>query len=505
MSISILAKVLGLLRDLILSYVYGVSEITDAFVIATTIPGFFFSLIGGGLVAGYIPIYTEIKKKMSIKEADEFTSKVFIVLFVLVTVIVIFTLIFTREVVLLFASGFDQLTLQYTISFSKVTIISVYSSLAVTLLASYLNIYRKFYVSSLIGIPLNLIIILFIFISKDYSKMFLPYGYLIATFSQLLIIIPFVMHNKFQLKINFQENNQYINKLVKIAIPIFIGAAVYDINTLVDKTIASQVIFGGISILNYATRLTLFIQTIIVVSITTVYFPKFSADHVNENKESIRRTIQDSIIFALLIMIPATIGIIVLSEKIIEILYLRGSFNYDNLLITAKVLIFYSFSMLGFTIRHIIIRVYYSRGNSKTPLLNAIFTIVLNIMLNLLLYFHTNLGLGGLALATSVSFIISGIVLIANFSRNEIKLIDSFLISSLLKITGSAFTMGVIVYFLNGISIFSRNYLTFGILIILSIMTYFVLLIALREREVVNLLHIIIKRIKNILERRSNK
>jgi putative peptidoglycan lipid II flippase len=126
-------------------------------------------------------------------------------------------------------------------------------------------------------------------------------------------------------------------------------------------------------------------------------------------------------------------------------------------------------------------------------------------MLNLLLYFHTNLGLGGLALATSVSFIISGIVLIANFSRNEIKLIDSFLISSLLKITGSAFTMGVIVYFLNGISIFSRNYLTFGILIILSIMTYFVLLIALREREVVNLLHIIIKRIKNILERRSNK
>lgn len=200
MIITIISKILGFGREIVLSFVYGASAITDAYLISQTIPVTIFSFISVGIATGFIPMYSRIRKEDGQLNADQFTSKLSNILILFASVIVVFVLVFTRPMVKLFASGFSGGTLELAVNFTRITVFGVYFTALINIFAGYLRVYENYVVPALVGFPMNLVIIGSLFISTKTSVYVIAFGSLLATASQLLLLIPFVRKTGFRYK-----------------------------------------------------------------------------------------------------------------------------------------------------------------------------------------------------------------------------------------------------------------------------------------------------------------
>ncbi len=183
--------------------------------------------------------------------------------------------------------------------------------------------------------------------------------------------------------------------------PVMFGTSINQINVLVDQTIASRIAIGGISALTYANRLNWFVQGVIVMSIATVMYPMISKMVVDDNIVGLKKTLAESITSISLLILPATFGTIIFAEPIVTFLFARGEFDQEAIKVTSYALVFYSIGMVGFGLREVLSRVFYAFQDTTTPTKNATIGMVLNIVLNIIL--SRILGIGGLALATSIS------------------------------------------------------------------------------------------------------
>lgn len=442
MLISVFSKILGFGREITLSYFYGTSDISDIYLISTTIPGTIFSIVGMGLITSYIPMYSRIVKERSIQEADRFTNNIINFTLILSTVLVILVMFFTLPIVKVFASGFQGEMLNLAVRFTKITIISIFFSGIIYLYSGYLQIKNNFIIPALIGIPLNLFIIGGIIMSSRMSSDVLVIGYVMAVISQLLFVLPFAYKKGYHYRIVLDKNDEYLKKMILLSIPIILGVAVNQVNILVDKTLASQIIVGGISALNYANRLNLFIQGIFVESIAIVLYPVISKMAAENNLNGLRKTVAESISSINLLVIPATVGAMIFAEPVVRLLFGRGAFDNQAITMTSYALFFYSIGMIGYGLREILSRAFYSLQDTKTPMINAVLAMIMNIVLNLILSRY--MGISGLALATSISAIIcTGLLFISlrkkigpfgikNISISFVKILSASLIMGIL-------------------------------------------------------------------------
>lgn len=399
--LTIISKTIGFGREMILSYFYGASNISDAYLIALTIPETIFAFIGTGIGTGYIPLYSNIEKDQGTLIADKFTNNIINLMLVISIFVVISGFFFVEPLVKLFAFGFQGETYELTVQFTKISLIGVFISSLTYIFSAYLQLKNNFYAPALMGIPLNLIIIASIVISFKSNVLILIIGTLVASLSQTVFLLIFMLKKNFKYYPFLDLKNENIKKLMFLAIPIIIGVSVNQINVLFDRTIASQISIGGISALNYANRLNLFIQGIFVMSIATAIYPRISEMASENNIKGLKKSILESINAISIFIVPITIGIMIFSREIVTILFGRGAFGEDAITLTSSALFFYSIGMLGFGLREILSRAFYSVQNTKTPMINAAIGMVLNIILNIILSRY--LGIGGLALATSIA------------------------------------------------------------------------------------------------------
>ena len=232
--------------------------------------------------------------------------------------------------------------------------------------------------------------------------------------------------------------------MVIIALPVIIGQSVNQINVLVDRTLASGIAVGGISALNYASRLNGFVQSLFVASITTVMYPMISKMAAAKNMKGLKSYVSEAISTINLLVIPATIGAMIFSKEIVALLFGRGAFTPEAVAMTGNALFYYSIGMIAFGLRDILSRAFYALQDTKTPMINATIAVVINIVLNIVL--SRFLGIGGLALATSISGIVSAFLMfitlrkkIGPFGLKEISI-------SFIKISIASVLMGLIAY-----------------------------------------------------------
>jgi len=455
MLITIFSKIFGFARDIILSYFYGASNISDAYLISLTIPGVIFSFIGVGISTGYIPMYSNIESKYGEDEGNRYTNNLINISLVLCTIIVIFGLLFTDQIVRVFASGFQGETLALAIRFTKISLIGIYFTALVYVANPFLQLKGNYAIPALIGFPLNFITILSIFLSSKTDIIVLSIGSVLATVSQLLILIPFMYKKGYRYKLTLNIKDKYIKSMAIIAIPIIIGTSVNQINTLVDRTLASNLAVGGISALNYANRLNGFIQGIFVMSIATVLYPTISKMVAEGNMNGLKKSISEAISSISLLVVPATIGSMVFSKPVVNLLFGRGAFSATAISMTSNALFFYSIGMVGFGLREVLARAFYSMQDTKTPMINAAIGVGLNIVLNLILSKY--LGIGGLALATSISAIVTTILLYISLRKKIGAFGMKNITISFIKILFASLSMGLLAklsfnYFLNMMS-----------------------------------------------------
>ena len=483
MFIKILSKILGFIREVTISYFYGVSNISDAYLVSLTIPTLIFSFIGTGISTSYIPIYSSIQKKYGDKEASGFTSNLTNLTLLLSTIIIIFGLIFIEPIVKLFASGFEGETLALAIRFTRISIFGIYFTGIIHIFSGFLQIKGNFIVPASIGFPFSLITIAVIFISYKTNILVLAIGSVIATASQLLLLIPFIYKKSYRYKLVLDVKDEYIKRMLYIALPIIIGVSVNEINILVDRTIASRIVEGGISALNYANYLNGFVQGLCVTPILTVMFPTISKMAAEGNIKGLKIALSESISFVSLLVIPAIIGSMIFAEPIVKLLFGRGAFDSTAVSLTSDALFFYSVGMLGFGLKNILSRAFYSQQDTKTPMINSVISVLLNIVLNVILSRY--LGIGGLALATSVSALFTTVLLFISLRKKIGPFGVRNIAISITKIICASLIMGVVAKLAYGILL---NYLganlSLIITIIIGIIVYFVIIFFMRIEEV---------------------
>lgn len=495
MTITILTKVSGFFRDITLSFFYGASSLSDAYIISVTISNVLFSLIFTGISTGYIALFNRIEIEIGKKSAADFTNNLVNLVILIATLLIVIGMLFSELLVKLFAFGFDEDTMKTAILLTRIGLIGIYFSSLSQLFMSHLQLKEKFAVPAIAGLPYNIFIIISIYISAQTNIVVLAVGTILATLAQLLFLLPSLhkTHYRYEPILSLKENN--LRKMLFFVYPITIGMSIDNVNLMVDKTLASRIIEGGISSLEYASRLNGFVNGIFVLSFVTVMFPFISKMAAMKNTEGFKKTINEVLACVIILVIPASIGIMILAEPIIRILYGRGNFDDQAVLLTSQSLFFYSIGMLGYGVRDVLLRSFYSLQDMKTPMYNVSIAVVLNILLNFVLSHF--MGIGGLALATSISALFSAGLLLYSLRKKIGVLGIKSTAVSLLKVVLASSVMGIAVYILNNYTLYHlEGIFKIGIIAIVGIGIYLLLILLFRVAEA----HILIHYIKNTLQ-----
>lgn len=472
---TVLSKILGFLRDIVLSYFYGASNVSDAYLIALTVPSIIFGFIGVGLTTAYIPLYSRIEKDSEENAADRYTSNLINVVLIFSFLIFCFTALFSQSIVKIFAVGFKNDTFKLAVTLTRVSLISLLFTGVISIFSGYLQIKNNYVIPALIGIPLNITIIVSIILSAKNNILWLAIGNVIASVLQFAFLLPFVIKKKFKYKplLDFKDKN--LRTMILMVIPGIIGMGVNQINVLADRTIASFITIGGISSLNYANKLIYFIQGVLVMSISTALYPMISKMAANNEIVELKKTLSESINLINILVIPITVGAMIFSEPVIRLLYGRGAFDDAAIKITSDALFFYSMGILGVALSDILSRYFYSACDTKTPMKNSVIAMVMNIILNIILSKY--IGIGGLALATSISATFCTILLFISLRKKLGSFGIKNIVISFIKILCASLVMGLIAKLLYDILIKHINAnISLIIAIIIGAFLYFVII-----------------------------
>lgn len=496
---TIIAKILGFGRELVLASSYGASMYSDAYLTAMNIPVVLFTIIGTTLGTVLIPMYFEINSELGESKALNFTNNVFNMVIAICIVLAILGFIFTEQLVKVFAIGFEGQTLKVAIDFTRITIIGIVFTGLSYVMTAYLQIKNNFTVPGLISVPKNIIIITSIVLSVKYNPYIMIWGTLIGISTEFLFQLPFAIKSgyKYQPYINIKD--KYIKKMSWLIGPVLIGVAVNQINTMVDRTLASTLVEGSISALNYANKLNGFVMAMFITSVAAVIYPMLSKLSSEDNKEKFTSSVVQSINSVILLVIPISVGAIVLATPIVKLLFQRGEFDARATSMTSIALIMYSIGMLAFGLMDILGKVFYALQDTKTPMINGAMAMVMNIVLNIILVRY--LKLAGLALATSIAAIICIFLLFGSLKKKMGYFGQDKIIKTTSKSIISALVMGVVTYFaydmvsnLLGVG-FVKEAISLVVSVGIGAITYGILVILLKVDEVNNIISMINKKL----------
>ncbi|MDW0110678.1 murein biosynthesis integral membrane protein MurJ [Sporosarcina aquimarina] len=494
MVFTILSKLLGFARDMTLANFYGISGIADAYLISRTVPIVLFGLLAAGISTAFIPMFIKIESEKGLEEANAFTNNLLSILFLIITVLVVFGLVFTEPLINAVAFGFKGETLRQAVMFTRVSILGMYFTGYVGMFSGYLQTKNNFVVPALIGIPMNLLVILSLYLSAHTNLLVLAIGTLVGTASQFVLIYFYIKKAGFRHKFNISFKDQHIKRMGLIAFPVMIGASVNQLNTIVDRTLASGVKTGGIAALAYSERINEFILGIFVLSIATVLFPVISKMVADNDLFGLKKTVSMSMVAVSFLVVPSIVGVLVLTKPIVSVLFERGEFDNEAVLLTASALTFYSIGLLSFSYQEILFRVFYSLQDTKTPMINAMITVVMNIILNIIL--AKNMGISGIALATSISSIACTALLARSLKKKIGTLGMKSNYPSLFKIIVASLIMGIAarsVYSLLFVQLES-SYLPLLVSIAAGVVIYLVMIYFMKIEEIVAFVNTIRKR-----------
>ena len=483
MIITILSKLIGFLREIVLAYYYGASNISDVYLIADTIPNFIFAFIGVGIATTYIPVYSSILENDGKLRSDEFTSNFLNLIFFVLTLAVGVVIIFAPYVVLAFASGFSEEVLKLAVEFVRISVFAVYFNGCIHIFKSYLEVNGSFKIPALKGFVSNIFIISFISLSSKYGIKILPYGILLGMMAQALFLIPFLVKKGYKHRFVLDIKDKYLKKMIFLALPVILGTSVNQINTLVDRTLASKIAVGGISALNYAHRLEGFITGIFVVSITTVTYPALSKKIAEKNIEDFKDYIIKSVSAVNIFVVPAAVGALIFAEPIVKLLFGRGAFDTEAVSLTSGALFYYSLGFVSIGLGSVLSRSFFAMQDTKTPVKNSAVGVILNIILNIILSRY--MGLKGLALATSISATFTTILMFIALRRKIGMFGMKKALKSFIKISISSSIMAMSSLFIYSLLI--KGYgsdISLFVAIIIGIVVYFATIYLFKIKEI---------------------
>lgn len=413
-SSTLFSRIFGYIRDMVFAWFFGAGLISDAFIAAFQIPNLLRRLFGeGSLSIAFIPVFTEYLTLYGKKEAFRLASSALRLLSILLVVIAILGMIFSPLIIKLIAPGFYLIPEKYalTVTLTRIMFPYIIFICLVALCMGILNALGHFAAPALAPVLLNVSMIGSLFIISLFSAsperriIGLAVGVIVGGIFQLFLQVPFLIKKGFYVWQKAKLFHPGLKKIGRLVLPTILGAAVYQVNIIVGRLLASLMAQGSVSYLYYADRLIQFPLGIFAIATATAVLPTMARQASASDTDGLRDTFAYALNLVFFIAIPSMIGLIVLREPIVGLLFKRGAFDSVATQKTATALMYYGFGLWAFSGVRIVVSIFYALQDTKTPVRLAIISIGANIFLSLILMIR--LDYGGLALATSIASILN--------------------------------------------------------------------------------------------------
>jgi len=449
---TLVSRILGFIRDVIIARLFGVYLQAQAFVIAFRIPNLFRDLVGEGASnAAIVPVLSEYSLKHSSKEFWELVNILLNLLMVILSAITILGVIFSPLIVRLIAPGFigSPDKLQATINLNRI----IFPYLLLIGLAVYamavLNSLKSFAISAFAPCFLNIAIIVCALLFGEGTSG-LASGVLLGGILQLAVQIPLLYKKGFRFKFILDLKHPAVVQIKKLMLPRLASSSIYQLNNFVDSifgSLAAVVGDGGVAVLYFSYRLIQFPIGIFSNAIAQAILPTFSTQALEANQENLKNTLSWGLRIVFFMMLPITALFMILAGPIVSTFFAGGKFDLNSAQLTSNALFFYSIGLTAYGGTKILQSCFFALKDTVTPAKIAGLALLMNIVLNALLMFP--LKIGGLALATSISGIISFLFLFFILSKRLRDFGERQILKSFLRILAATLCMAAVCFLVN--------------------------------------------------------
>lgn len=406
-TMTLLSRVLGLARDVVIAALLGAGSGADAFFVAFKIPNFMRRLFAeGAFNQAFVPVLSEYATQRTRAEVRELLDAVSGSLSVVLALITALAIAAAPWLVWLFAPGFkaDPGKLALTADMLRLTFPYLLLISLTAFAGSVLNTWERFAIPAFTPVLLNVCMIgaaVWLTPWMDDPAMGLAWGVLIAGAAQLLFQLPFLARLGLMPRPRARFRHPGVRRILRLMTPALFGVSVSQINLLLDTVLASFLVSGSVSWLYYSDRLVELPLGVFGIAIATVILPALSKRHADESREHFARMLDWALRMVLLIGLPAALALILLAEPLLVSLFHYGAMTDHDVVMAARSLRAYALGLLAFMLIKVLAPGYFARQDTKTPVKIGIVAMFANMVMNLALI--VPLAHAGLALATALS------------------------------------------------------------------------------------------------------
>ena len=387
---TLLSRILGFARDMLLAILFGASASMDAFLVAFKIPNFLRRLFAEGAFAqSFVPVLAETKQNGSRADVRQLVAEVSGTLAAVLTLLTVIGVLAAPGLIFLFAPGFADESDKFDLAAAMLRITFPYLLfIALTALASsVLNTYGKFALPAIAPALLNVSLIacaLWLAPHMQQPIVALAVGVFIAGLAQLLVLLPAVARLGLLPRPRWGWASERVRRIMRLMLPIIFGSSVAQLALLLDTILASLLISGSVSWLYYADRLMEFPLGIFSIAIATVILPNLSKHHAAQDSLAFSRTLDWALQLILLVCLPSAVGLFLLAEPVLTTLFQYAAFTPHDVVMAGYSLMAYAFGLLGFSLVKIAAPAYFSRQDTKTPVVIGIKALLIGMSFNLI-------------------------------------------------------------------------------------------------------------------------
>ena len=447
---TIISRILGYLRDILIAIFLGAGPLADAFFVAFRIPNTFRRLFSEGTFnAAFVPSYAS-ELSNGREKSEKFATNVFSLLILVLFFLVLIIEIFMPYFVFLIAPGFsgNEEKMSLAINLTRITFPFLFFISLSSFFSAILNSHNRFAVAAAAPVILNFFLISVLFYGNllgDELVYYLSYAVTLAGIAQFIYLFFYVKKFYFpKFILNFSIDSKIKNFFLKL-LPSIFSSGVTQINILVGTIIASFQA-SAVSYLYYADRIYQINLAIAGIAIGTVILPQLSKHVINDDKEKISLIQNKSLELSLFLSLPATIALLLASEPIVSALFGYGSFDEISVENSSKALFYFALGLPAFSLIKVFSSFYFARHNTKLPFYISLFSVLLNILISII--FFKKVGFIIIPIATTISSWINSIFLFFFLKKDNFFNFNSEFTSKFFKILFSSILMGSFIYYL---------------------------------------------------------
>ena len=450
-SMTLISRILGFVRDMLIARIFGVDVATDAFFVAFKIPNFLRRLFAEGAFAhAFIPVLADYKEQGSKADLKVFVDKTAGTLAGILMLLTLIGVVVAPVLILLLAPVFAWQGSQYELAvlLLKITFPYLFFISLVAFAGAILNAHDKFAIPALTPVFLNIsMIVAAIWFAPlmEQPIVALAWGVFAAGIIQVCFQIPSLMRLGLLPRFRWGYNDPGVKKTISLMLPAIFSVSVTQINLLLDTLVASFLTVGSVSWLYYSDRLVEFPLGMLGLALGTVILPKLAKDYAMEDKKVFSYSLDWGLRLALLIGMPATIGLILLAEPMLSTLFQYKEFSWNDVHYAGLSLRAYAVGLLGYLLIKVLVPGFTARKDMKTPVRYGVYAMLVSLGLDVVLVFP--LAHAGLALATSLgAFFNAALLLYQLLKKNIYRPVKGWWVFSLRILLASA-TMSMVLYY----------------------------------------------------------